>query len=87
MSDCSVSDADGSNKSVKIIENQCFAQVIDTTKVSAKMQSDEIFKLVKSFFLIQIIKYIFFLDSLINPSHSTILEMESRKSLAIFNFA
>jgi len=44
VSDCSVSDADNTEKSVMIIEKQCFAQVVNTKKLSAKMQSDQIFK-------------------------------------------
>jgi len=45
VSDCTVSDVNlGTGKSVTIIEDQCFAGVLDTTKVSATMQSDEMFK-------------------------------------------
>ena len=44
VSDCTLSDVTDAAKSVQIIKNQCFAGVVETTKVSSKMQSTENFK-------------------------------------------
>jgi len=44
VNNCKLSDAEDSNKSVEIIQKQCFADVVQTTKVSSKMQSSENFK-------------------------------------------
>ena len=44
VSDCTLSDVTDAAKSVQIIKNQCFAGVVETTKVSTKMQSSENFK-------------------------------------------
>jgi len=44
ISDCTVSNPDNSDQSVKIIENQCFADVVDTKKSSATMLSSENFR-------------------------------------------
>ena len=44
VSDCTLSDVDDTEKSVQIIQKQCLAGIVDTTKVSTKMQSTENFK-------------------------------------------
>merc|ERR1712227_662075 len=44
VSDCTLSDVTDAAKSVQIIKNQCFAGVVETTKVSTKMQSSKNFK-------------------------------------------
>jgi len=43
VSDCSVANVENTEQTVKIIENQCFADVVDTKKSSATMLSSENF--------------------------------------------
>ena len=44
INDCSVSDAEDADKNVEIIQNQCFAGAVQTTKVSSNMLSTSDFR-------------------------------------------